>query len=80
MIKDIGLVTCVYVNLETGRYWVIDYCISDAPGAGKIKLDHVQEMRGLIVHHTQMAFHTVLMNTRYAIKYLLLFVDALHKL
>jgi hypothetical protein len=29
LIKGIGLVNCLYVNPETGQYWVIDYRIYD---------------------------------------------------
>ena len=44
LIKGIGLVNCVYVNPETGQYWVIDYRIYDPDRDGKSKLDHVQDM------------------------------------
>jgi hypothetical protein len=79
LIKGIGVFNCVYVNPETGQYWVIDYRIYDPLGDGKSKLDHVQEMLGLIVHHKQLAFHAVLMDTWYATKDPMLFIDALHK-
>lgn len=29
LIKGIGLVNCVYVNPESGQYWVIDYRVYD---------------------------------------------------
>ena len=39
LIKGIGLVNCVYVNPETGQYWVIDYRIYDPNRDDKSKLD-----------------------------------------
>ena len=33
------MVTCVYVNLDTGEHWVIDYRIYDPQGDGLSKLD-----------------------------------------
>ena len=54
-------------------------CWDDVLSEGKRKLDHVRDMPGLIVHHKQLAFHAVLMDTWYAIKDLMLFIDALHK-
>lgn len=36
--------SCVYVNPETGQFWVIDYRIYDPDADGKSKIDHVLEM------------------------------------
>lgn len=80
LIKGIGLVNCVYVNPETGQYWVIDYRIYDPDRDGKSKLDHVQDMLTQIVQHKQLPFHAVLMDTWYATKDLMLFIDSLHKI
>jgi hypothetical protein len=80
LIKGIGLVNCVYVNPESGQYWVIDYRVYDPERDGKTKLDHVQDMLGQIVHHKQLPFHAVLMDTWYATKDIMLFVDSLHKI
>ncbi len=41
VIRGIGVVSCVYVNPETERFWVIDYRIFDPERDGKTKLDHV---------------------------------------
>ena len=79
LIKGIGLVNCVYVNPETGQYWVIDYRIYDPDQDGKSKLDHVQDMLSQIVSHKQLPFHAVLMDTWYATRDLMLFIDSLHK-
>jgi hypothetical protein len=44
VLRGIGLVNCIYVNPETGQFWVIDYRLYDPDGDGKSKLDHVEEM------------------------------------
>lgn len=80
LIKGIGLVNCVYVNPETGQYWVIDYRIYDPDRDGKSKLDHVEDMLTQVVQHKQLPFHAVLMDTWYATKDLMLFIDSLHKI
>lgn len=77
-IAGIGLVSCVYVHPVTGTFWVIDYRIYAPARDGKSKLDHVADMfqsalrRGL-------RFDTVLMDTWYASKDLLLLFEASHK-
>ncbi len=80
VIKGIGVVTCVYVNPETDQFWLIDYRIYDPDGDGKTKLDHVREMLGNIVYHKQLPFRAVLMDTWYATKDLLLYIESLQKL
>ncbi len=44
VLRGIGVVSCVYVNPETGQFWVIDYRIYEPDEDGKTKLDHVVEM------------------------------------
>jgi hypothetical protein len=44
IIKGIGVVNCLYVNLDTNEYWIIDWRIYDPDGDGKTKLDHVRDM------------------------------------
>ena len=44
LVRGIGLVCCVYVNPESGHFWVIDYRIYDPQQDGRSKLDHVKEM------------------------------------
>lgn len=80
LIKGIGLVNCVYVNPESGQYWVIDYRIYDPERDGKTKLDHVQDMLGQIINQKQLPFHAVLMDSWYATKDLMLFIDSLQKI
>jgi hypothetical protein len=79
VIKGIGVVTCVYVNPDTDQFWLIDYRIYDPDGDGKSKLDHVREMLTHVVYHKQLPFQAVLMDTWYATKDLLLFIESFHK-
>ncbi|MEL6778049.1 MAG: hypothetical protein AAFO06_12405 [Cyanobacteria bacterium J06597_16] len=58
---------------------LIDYRIYDLNGEGKSKLDPVQEMLLNIVHHKQLPFHAVLMDSWYAAKQLLLLIESLNK-
>ena len=44
VIRGIGLISCVYVNVETGQFWVIDHRLYDPDGDGQSKLDHVAQM------------------------------------
>lgn len=44
VIRGIGLISCLYVNANTGAFWVIDYRLYNPDGDGNSKLDHVQEM------------------------------------
>lgn len=79
VIKGIGVVTCVYVNPETNQFWLIDYRIYDPEGDGKTKLDHVREMLSNVVHEKQLPLHAVLMDSWYATKDLMLFIESLNK-
>lgn len=66
VIKGIGVVTCVYVNPDIGKFWVIDYRIFDPERDGKSKLDHLLEMWRTILHVEQVPFRIVLMDSWYA--------------
>jgi hypothetical protein len=80
VIKGIGVVTCVYVNPALDQFWLIDYRIYDPAGDGKSKLDHVHEMLSNLVHQKQLPFYAVLMDTWYAAKELMLFIESLSKI
>ena len=80
VIKGIGVVTCLYINPERDQFWLIDYRIYDPDGDGKSKLDHVQEMLTNIVYHKQLPFRAVLMDTWYATKEMMLFIESLYKI
>jgi hypothetical protein len=79
LIRGIGVVTCVYVNPELDQFWLIDYRLYDPDGDGKSKLDHVHDMLSNVVHHKRLPFHAVLMDTWYATKDLMLFIESLQK-
>ena len=79
VIKGIGGVTCVYVNPVIDQFWVIDYRIYDPAGDGHSKLDHVQEMLTNVVYQKALPFQAVLMDTWYATKELLLFIESLQQ-
>jgi len=79
VIKGIGVVTCVYVNPELDRFWIIDYRIYHPAGDGKSKLQHVQEMVRNAVYQKQLPFQAVLMDTWYAAKWLMLSIEKLEK-
>ncbi len=79
VIKGIGVVTCVYVDPESDQFWLIDYRIYDPDGDGKTKLDHVREMLTTVVYQKQLPFRAVLMDTWYATKDLMLFIESLQK-
>jgi len=66
VIKGIGIVTCVYVNPDIDRFWVIDYRVYDPERDGRSKLDHLFDMWRTIVHVEQLPFRTVLMDSWYA--------------
>ena len=79
LIKGIGIVNCVYVNPGTGQYWVIDCRIDDPDGDGKTKLDHVRDMLENVVRHRCLPFRAVWMDTWYATKDMMLFIESLHR-
>jgi len=79
VIKGIGVVTCVYVNPMLDQFWLIDYRIYDPAGDGRSKLDHVREMVRNVVYQKPLPFHAVLMDTWYATKDLILFIEALQQ-
>ncbi|MCC5620719.1 transposase [Nostoc sp. CHAB 5715] len=79
VLRGIGLINCVYVNSETGQFWVIDYRIYDPDGDGKSKLDHVIEMLQALVYHKMLPFSTVLMDSWYATTKVMQYIDNLGK-
>lgn len=65
----------MYVNGETGQFWVIDYRLYDPDGDGQSKLDHVSAMLKGVVYSKQLPFTTVLMDSWYATQSLMAQVD-----
>ena len=78
-LNGIGIVTCVYVNPVLDRFWLIDYRIYDLHSDGKTKLDHVQDMLSVLVDSRKLAFSTVLMDTWYATKSVMLHIESFGK-
>ncbi len=80
LIKGIGLVNCIYVNPKTEQYWIIDYRIYDKASDGKTKLDHAKEMLKNATEHKKLKYKYVLMDTWYATKDFMLYIDSLNKI
>lgn len=78
VIRGVGVVSCVYVNPKTKHFWVVDYRIFDPDTDGKSKLDHVEEMLRS-AEHRRLAYRTVLMDTWYATKDLMLLIEKMKK-
>ena len=79
VINGIAIVTCVYVNPKLDRYGLMDYRIYDKDGDGKSKLDHVRDMLSVLVYSRDVSFSTVLMDSWYVSKSLLLYIENLGK-
>lgn len=79
VIKGIGVVTCVYVNPDCDRFWIIDYRIYHPDGDGKTKLQHVHEMLRNAAYAKHLPFQAVLMDTWYAAKWVLLEIERMQK-
>jgi Transposase DDE domain len=65
-INGIGIVTCLYVNPELGRYWLIDYRIYDPDRDGKSKIVHAKEMLETIVNVKRLEFGYVTFDAWYS--------------
>ena len=79
VIKGIGGVTCVYVNPALDQFWLIDSRIDDPGGDGQSKLDHVRDRLVNIVYQKHLPFEAVLMDTWYATRALMVFIESLRK-
>ena len=79
-IKGIGVVTCVYVNPTLKQFWAIDYRIYDPKKDGKNKLDHVREMLNDAIEKKKLPVRTVLMDSWYAERELMLYIASLNKI
>jgi hypothetical protein len=75
VIKGIGVVNCVYVNLDTQESWVVDWRVYHPKVDGKTKLDHVREMFDNAIHHKNLLFENVLMDSWYATQDLMMRID-----
>jgi len=79
LIKGIGVVTCVYVNPELGKFWVIDYRIFDPDRDGKSKIDHLEDMLNHTEYKKCLPFATVLVDSWYATHKIILKIDDMGK-
>jgi hypothetical protein len=79
VIAGISVVSCIYVQPTTGQFWVIDYRIYDLDADGKTKLNHVADMLGMS-QYRKLAFSTVLMDSWYATKDLMVLIHRMGKL
>ena len=80
VIKGIGVVTCVYVNPQIDQFWIIDYRIYDPDGDSKSKLDHMKDMLFNCVYQKELSFWAVLMDSWYASKDMMLYIEHLGKI
>jgi hypothetical protein len=80
LIKGIGMVNCLYVNPDSGQYWIVDYRIFDPLGDGKSKLDHVREMLISAISTKALSFNRVLVDSWYVTKELMLLIESLGKI
>ena len=76
VVDGIGLVSCVYLNAKTGRFWVIDYRLYDKSD-GHSKLDHMRAMFQSALQ--RVPFGRVLMDSWYATKDVMLEIEAADK-
>jgi hypothetical protein len=79
LIKGIGMINCLYVNSDSGQYWIVDYRMYDPDSDGNTKLDHAQEMLVRRVAAQRVTFDWVLRDSWYGAKALLLFIESLGK-
>lgn len=75
-VMGIGIVNCVYFNPDLDRYWIIDARIYQPDQDGKKKYEHLQEMM-LKAIERGVVFHTVLMDTWYAMTKIMCWIDRL---
>ena len=79
VINGIGVVTCVYVNPQQDRFWLIDYRIYDPQGDGKTKWDHLKDMLSGLVYQKDLPFTGVLMDSWYATKTVMRHIEQMQK-
>ena len=80
LIKGIGVVNCLYVNPQLGKYWIIDWRVYAPESDGKSKLTHVQEMFDHALEVKQLPCRVVLMDSWYATKDLMLHIHRAGKI
>ena len=76
VIKGIGVVTCVYLSPHTEQFWRVDFRLYDPEGNGPSKLDHGRQRLTNGVHPQQLPFEAGLMDTWYATKPRMRYIEA----
>ncbi|MEH2168539.1 MAG: hypothetical protein V7K41_18155 [Nostoc sp.] len=79
VIPGIGLINCIYINHEIGKFWVVDYRIYHPDSDGKTKIEHMTEMMQNLVYHNNLPFKAILMDSWYTTNKLMLYIDGLSK-
>ncbi|MGB0679951.1 MAG: IS701 family transposase [Polyangiales bacterium] len=77
VVDGIGLVTCVYVNPEINRFWIVDFRIFQPDHDGKSKHQHAHEMLENFVHTKPAPVRRVLVDSWYATKAFFLLAEKL---
>jgi hypothetical protein len=75
VVKGIGAVNCLYVNLDTGEYWIIDWRVYNPDEDGKAKLDPARDRFDDALAQKKLPFRAVLMDSGYAAKELMMHID-----
>jgi Transposase DDE domain len=70
----------VYVNPDTQQFWAIDYRIYNPSSDRKSKLEHVRDMLNSAVSEKSLPFATVLMDSWYSSRELMLQIASLGKI
>ena len=72
--------TMVYVNPDSDAYWILDYRIYDPDRDGKSKIDHLLEMLDNACFAKALPFRTVLADSWYASRQVLVYIERLAKI
>ena len=79
VIPGIGVVTCVYVNPELQRFWVLDFRLFDPERDGRSKIDHLLEMFDRVLQSCASSIRVVLMDSWYASRKVIKAIEGAHK-
>ena len=79
VIHSIGVVTCVYVNPELQRFWVLDFRLFDPERDGRSKIDHLLEMFDRVLQSCASSIRIVLMDSWYASRKVIKAIEGAHK-
>ncbi len=80
VIYGIGVVSCVYVNPEADRFWMIDFRVYDPEGDEQSKIEHMLEMLDNVLHSKKLSFKTVLIDSWYASMQVIKHIESLDKI